>query len=401
MRLTRLASLLILTGLAFSRAYSEDVSSLRAGGQRAVDELHAQWTAASASDRAELAARLDAVCGQKDCAASRLFWYTELDEARAAALRLGRPVLALHLLGGLDEELSCANSRFFRTLLYSDQSISAVLRDDYVLFWHSVRPVPRVTIEMGDGRVIRQTITGNSVHYLLDAEGRVLDALPGLYSPAAFRQQLESWRELHDLIARTERDARQQVLRNYHEARLSALRRRFEELGAPVELVGGAPERRLTAIDAMPLAMTKSVTETRVLARLAVPPAPAPVLPVSWLALGEQRMGEVVFAPEALELIRRKHFGSGSADDAQFLTLIDGLRRTVATDTIVNEARMHSSIHQWFADGEVQDLTALNGRIYDELFLTPGHDPWLGLQQPDVFMAIERTEAGQYAPSGR
>src|SRR5215212_5897657 len=144
---------LVLTALLSMPAFADDVELLRGGGQSSVDALYAK--ANGAPD--EL---LDKVCAQKDCHTSRLFWYTDLDEAKAAAHALGRPILSLYMLGRLDEELSCANSRFFRVMLYSDPVIATILRDRYVLYWHSVRPVPLVTIDMGDGRKIQQTITG-------------------------------------------------------------------------------------------------------------------------------------------------------------------------------------------------------------------------------------------------
>jgi len=97
-------------------------------------------------------ATLDAVCAQKDCAASHLYWYTDLETARAAAKTSGRPILSLRLLGRLDEELSCANSRFFRSVLYANQRVSKELRDRFVLHWQSERPVPKVTVDFGDGR---------------------------------------------------------------------------------------------------------------------------------------------------------------------------------------------------------------------------------------------------------
>ena len=56
------------------------------------------------------------------------------------------------MLGRLDEDLSCANSRVFRATLYANQEVSAFLRERFILFWSSERPVPRVTIDYGDGR---------------------------------------------------------------------------------------------------------------------------------------------------------------------------------------------------------------------------------------------------------
>ncbi len=129
---------------------------------------------------------LDAVCAQIDAHTARLYWFTELDAAIAEAARTGKPILSLRLLGRLDQELSCANSRFFRKLLYPDPQINQLLRERFVLHWESVRPVPLVTIDFGDGRRIERTLTGNSVHVVLDSRGRAVDALPGLFDKPTF-----------------------------------------------------------------------------------------------------------------------------------------------------------------------------------------------------------------------
>ena len=133
---------------------------------------------------------LDGICNQKDAHTTLLYWFTDLPAASAEAQRTQRPILSLRLLGRLDEELSCANSRFFRKLLYPDPRINQVLRQDFVLHWESVRPVPKVTLDFGDGRRIERTLTGNSVHLVLDSKGRLVDALPGLFSPDVFLELL-------------------------------------------------------------------------------------------------------------------------------------------------------------------------------------------------------------------
>ncbi|HUS30273.1 MAG TPA: hypothetical protein VMZ53_17315 [Kofleriaceae bacterium] len=115
-----------------------------------------------------------------------LTWNTDLAAAITKARAFKRPILSLRLLGRLDEELTCANSRFFKKLLYPNPTINQLLRDHFILHWQSVRPVPIVTIDFGDGRRIRKTLTGNSVHLVLDPDGRPADALPGLFSPHVF-----------------------------------------------------------------------------------------------------------------------------------------------------------------------------------------------------------------------
>jgi len=149
-----------------------------------------------------IGAAIDAVAAQKDASFSGLYWYTDLEQAKAAAQASHKPILSLRLLGTLDTEFSCANSRFFRTVLYANADVSKALRERFVLHWQSVRPVPKVTIDMGDGRVISRTITGNSIHYVLDAEGRPVDAIPGLYGPKAFLRALGDADQLIGALAK-------------------------------------------------------------------------------------------------------------------------------------------------------------------------------------------------------
>jgi hypothetical protein len=105
-----------------------------------------------------------------------LFWYTDLDAAKAAARVAGKPILSLRLPGRLDE--SSGDARFFRTVLYQNREIHRILRDSYVLHWSSARPVSH-------------TLANNSIHYILDSRGRLLEPLPGLYGPALFQSALE------------------------------------------------------------------------------------------------------------------------------------------------------------------------------------------------------------------
>jgi hypothetical protein len=192
------------------------VARLRAEGQAGLDALLAEHK--DVLDRGtkdplwpRVTKAIDKVAAQKDAFASRLYWYTDLEQAKAAARASGRPILSLHLLGRLDQDLSCANSRFFRTSLYADPKVSALLRENFVLHWESERPAPKITIDFGDGRKLERTVTGNSVHYVLDADGRPVDAIPGLAGAGMFRAELSEDAELeHSLrgLAPAERAAR-------------------------------------------------------------------------------------------------------------------------------------------------------------------------------------------------
>jgi hypothetical protein len=358
--------------------------------QFAVDELHARVLQASGAERAALEAQLDKACAQKDCVTSRLYWTTDFEEAKRTAQQTGRPILVLHLLGHLDEELSCANSRFFRTTLYSDESIASLMRDDFVLYWHSVRPVPKITIEFGDGRKIQQTITGNSAHYLLSPDGRVLDALPGLYSPAEFRAQLVKWTELNRRVAgRRDADA---VLRQYHEQQLAEAKARWLAVSRETGIRAVSSSRKsaspITAEAATAITASKAMVDRPVLAAMKLAATLRSVQPSDWETIGAYEAETVQFSKAAIALIRQKQFGDARPPMGELEALLMNLRSSVAADTIFNECELHATIHSWFARGEVSDLASLNTRVYDELFLTPESDPWLGLKPPTVFSAI-------------
>ena len=139
------------------RGDEKAIATLRARGPAGLKSL---LDACGPAVDTTTAAAIDAVAAQKDAFASKLYWYTDFDQAKAAAAREGKPILSLRLLGRLDQELSCANSRFFRTLLYPDPAVRKLLHDKFILHWESVRPVPTMTIDLGDGRVVKQPISG-------------------------------------------------------------------------------------------------------------------------------------------------------------------------------------------------------------------------------------------------
>ena len=314
-----------------------EVARLRLRGPAGLDELltaHADEIARGPRNDPSwhrLAAAIDAVAAQKDAYVLKLFWYTNLDEAMAAARREGKPILSLRLLGKLDCDLSCANSRFFRTTLYPDPAVSNLLREKFILHWKSERPVPVVTIDFGDGRSMKRTITGNSVHYVLRPDGRPIDAIPGLYSAPAFIKCLNE-----SLAMQNDTDPQ---LRDHHAAAATRLESAPKQI-APAPLSN----------EAVKLVLAKS--------------------------------------PPRAEDANLRSASKAFVETPQ-LKMVRNLQNTIAQDTLQNEYNFHKRIHQWFAAGEVRDMESLNTRVYAELFLTPRSDPWLGLAPPDAFSALE------------
>jgi hypothetical protein len=372
--------------------------------------VEARKEAAEACDA--IRSRVDQVAGQRGATVSRLYWYTDLEQAKLAAAERGVPILSLRMLGKLTDEFSCANSRFFRTALYSNKEISGYLRDNFVLHWQSVRPVPRIIVDFGDGRRLERTITGNSAHYVLDAQGRPLDALPGLYGPQAFGQWL---RRSHDFALRLANVAdaqRGMWLTSYHSERLGALN---EALGADLaqfapELVRGAqvappsggvePVSVPTAGDAARRAVAKCRAET---------PLVAPFLPSGaileaqsdelWQRIATGHSQDAKLDEASVAVIQQENPTAAAAgrraitkaaQENPLIALFRNFEGAMALDGVKNEYLLHRRIHEWFAGGEAPaELDALNERVYADLFLTPSSDPWLGLAPADVYTALD------------
>jgi hypothetical protein len=77
-------------------------------------------------------------------------------------------------------------------VLLSDPQVCKMLEHEVVPCWESVRRVPQVTIDFGNGDVMHRTLKGNTCMYLLRDDGAVVDAFPGVYTPADFLPQVRS-----------------------------------------------------------------------------------------------------------------------------------------------------------------------------------------------------------------
>lgn len=271
---------------AFCAAYRDDLANLR-------DKPACLCTADSQERR--LADTIDRIAGQRDAAQSQLYWFTDFAAAREAALRAGKPIVTLRMLGKLTDELSCANSRFFRTTLYVDEKVAAYLRNECILHWESVRPVPKITVDFGDGRRLERTITGNSAHYVLDSEGRVVDCLPGLYSPKAFLDGLTRAAAVAQRSMQIDDpQERQAMLANYHRTARTKLEQAVSSKRTlPAAVAEFAPAARLD--QAATLASSVSV-EIRRSEQVRLPSARAAAVTTIAKGVTERRMVDAVMS---------------------------------------------------------------------------------------------------------
>lgn len=365
--------------------YADEINHHIANPSLAPDE---QWQ--------RITTALDAVAQQKNSYLSGLYWHTDIESAKRASAASGKPILSLRLLGKLTDEFSCANSRFFRTVLYSNAEVSAVLRDRFVLHWQSVRPVPTVTIDFGDGRKLERTLTGNSIHYILDSKGRPIDALPGLYGPQAFLRGLTNAETfLKSLAGKTEQQ-RSFMLMIYHNQQHN---RTAAAWTIDTEKIGGKkPEGfriiqgtngEAPALSVAPLAVTKALSETTILRAMTVATDQLGKITDedAWRKIAQLHASDAVLDERSISLIKRQN---PELTDQEFAGLLQKFQELIALDTVRNEYLLHSKLYTWIVKGPLRDdVEKLNEQVYAKLFLTPGSDPWLGLFSTDVYTALD------------
>jgi hypothetical protein len=382
---------------------ADAVKNLRAMGREGLDALFVKYaaeirqygeTGAGGENWDRIASAIDTVAMQRDAYASHLFWQTNLERAMAEAQKTGKPILSLRLLGNLNEEFSCANSRLFRSILYSNADIAKYLSENYILHWQSVRPAPKVTIDFGDGRKIERTLTGNSIHYVLDPKGVIIDALPGLYSPQAFLKFLQDAKTAYDTPARPGVTAkgkyaayRKQVYDRISAERTKNLRLSKVTLTEPKAPAGPVP----TAIEASLRTMSKMVVINEIAILDAISDDFSKYR--SQLGLDDWRKLAAVHAQDAkidengLAFIRRQVGNTVSKE--QFVGLVKNLEDFAALDTTLNDYIFRTKIFSVLSENNNNRLEQINERIYAEIFLTPRSDEWLGLYSPDVYTALD------------
>lgn len=351
------------------------IAELRRRGPESVNYLMGhprQHGQADPGHAARWSAVLDKVAQQKDAKYSGLYWYTDLEQALAVARQEKKPVLSLRLLGNLTDELSCANSRFFRTTLYPNPKVRELLASRFVLHWQSVRAVPIITIDFGDGRQIKRTITGNSLHMVLDEQGRPVDVLPGLYAAGPFFRELQLIAPF--AIAAGSLDQAPFIASRaaFHRDRVAAMRQVWD--GMCSQATGSTP---LSMGVDHPSEIWAKLAATR--------PAEAVLDGPAQFAVTQRAAPEPPRAKDAGMIAITK-----MRVETPMMRLVQNVTDDISLDSLRNEYFLHSQIHHWFANGQpIQQRDQLVEQVYSQLFLSPLNDPWYGLSKPDVYSALE------------
>jgi hypothetical protein len=201
--------------------------------------------------------------------------------------------------------------------------------------WMTVRPVPIVRIDFGNGTVLTRTLHGNIATSVCAADGQLLDILPGIYQPEPYVNRLAQFRLLANYVDQQGKDQRTARLQKYHEGQAAAVRKNE----APPVFVNRAD-------------MSKRRIEDGVLAVLVskadVPPAQA--------RRTQPRVDFKIDSPEELA-------------DWDLL----------AKDTELNETVRRCQIHDMLAAAATVRPEDVTKRLYKEVLHADLDDPYLGL----------------------
>lgn len=117
--------------------------------------------------------------------------------------------------------------------MFSDKAVATVINFRFEPVWVSLRPVPLITIDFGNGKIVRRTLHGNVATYACTSDGTVLDILPGIYEPKTYINRLEQLTLLYRMVGNgLDKQADLGMLNVYHRRQIEAL----DEKKLPFEL---------------------------------------------------------------------------------------------------------------------------------------------------------------------
>lgn len=227
-----------------------------------------------------------------------------------------------------------------------------------------------------------------------------MDALPGLYGPAAFLRHLGKAAGEARALAAVPDGEYPDRLAQYHRERLNAQTRELKDVSPP-ELWTVSDEATSMEELASPPTAAEASERTRSKSDVEMP-----LIRALLQNLGPAEMTSPQVSAE-LTALARYNTSDAHLDDASRRLLTKGgawvggeasplqrFEEKIAEDTVRNEYLFHKQIHSWFAKADqIQDLATFNERVYAEIFLTPASDPWLGLGPSELYSVL--TPAGK------
>jgi hypothetical protein len=245
-------------------------------------------------------------------------------------------------------------------VLFSNDQLVKFIHESFEPVWESVRPVPTLTLDFGNGKTVTRTLHGNIASYVCTPEGQVLDILPGMYSAEAYLNQLNQMWLLNAYLQKKEPSEREKALREYHQTQADALAK---------NMIPG----QFIEMDMSKLRIERSAK--KIMVNFLPPKSTAwpPNAPPSTPASTTNKSEKADSGKGRIERPIKKVFAASTqeADVSQWQELVQ--------DTLFNERSRRLQIHQQLAKLGSPQPAAITKWLYAEVLHADLDDPYLGL----------------------
>ena len=234
-------------------------------------------------------------------------------------------------------------------MLFSKDDVANFINKNFEPVWESVRPVPIVRIDFGNGTVVTRTLHGNIATYVCSAEGQVLDVAAGIYAPTVFLQRLDQFRLLANYADQLGKEKRGERVKDYHRSQAAS----FQKNQAPAEFRNVANMSKV--------AIEGGIKAMLVPGQLVKGPSPA-----------------TTKSPQVEEL-------KSEEDLANW--------KVLAEDTAINESLRRQQVHELLAETGAVKPQQITKKIYKDILHADLDDPYLGLG-PTLFASYPFRDDG-------
>jgi hypothetical protein len=274
-------------------------------------------------------------------------------------------------------------------VLLSNPAVQAKLEKRFVMAWESVGSVPKVTIDFGNGKKMERTLGGNSLFTVLLPNGRVVDALPGVYTPEDFLRNIQG---IENVLSRSGGldgvELNPKMIYSYHkelsgygQGRKISVSKRGVESPLLGRLVVGMPDDRLAFVQQEKNLIVRSIP---LLSKSPLKPRPLPVIPEELKELANleaefekasARIVDVSKIPGAA--VETGTIGSQAVKSPEMAG-----QEAVVRDSVTNQQLTRPVVHLYLASlGEyLPEMANCRDVIYERVLHTPLNDPYLGLR---------------------
>lgn len=229
------------------------------------------------------------------------------------------------------------------------------MSDSFECAWESVRPVPKVTIDFGNGHTLERTLHGNIATYFCTPAGEVFDLVPGLVDPREYARRLDQASRLH---------------------RASSWSRRMSPARARSALDGSAGIVSLLPVD-LPV-------DGASLAPALAAPDPARELVIRWheALVASARDGTLV-AADPIPVFDGSKMRVELRIDLALAPMSDADAALLKADTLLNRTQRYALASQLWLEHPFAKPQELTREVYRRVLHVDLDDPYLGLA-PDV-----------------